>query len=158
MNDQIKGFRENLRQTQRGLGWYQKNDMQCCGVTMAQCHTLLEIGERGDISIVELAAILGIDTSTLSRNVDTMFKSGLVNRVLNPNDRRYVTISLTEKGQSLFTTIQSAFDVYIEKLFEFIPGDKHLEVIESLSILASAIDKCNKGFPCCSNLAAEGER
>ncbi len=88
----IRLFREKVRQVQRELGWSQKNDIQCCGVTMAQCHALLEIGSRDEISIVELAGLLGVDTSTLSRTVDNMVKGGLVDRLLNPQDRRYVSL------------------------------------------------------------------
>jgi DNA-binding MarR family transcriptional regulator len=153
--EKITSFGHSLRLAQRGLGWSQKNDMQCCGVTIAQCHALLEIGEHGNISIVELAGILGVDTSTLSRTVDNMFKTGFVDRVLNPNDRRYVTLSLTEKGNSLFTTIQKSFHTYLTELFEHIPEEKHTDVIECLNILSAAIEKCNKEFSCCNNSPTE---
>ena len=110
--DTMRLFREKVRHMQRELGWSQKNDVQCCGVTMAQCHALLEIGSRDEISIVELAGILGVDTSTLSRTVDNMVKGGLVDRLLNPQDRRYVSLSLTERGKAAHRTIDVSFNAF----------------------------------------------
>ena len=42
----VKRFREQIRKVEKELGWSQRNDIQCCGVTMAQCHALLAVGER----------------------------------------------------------------------------------------------------------------
>src|SRR5512133_88549 len=91
----IRNFREKLRQLEREIGWQLKSDTECCGVTLAQCHILLEIGKSGEMSIVDLASTLGLDTSTLSRHVNGMVNIGLVDRVLNARDRRFVSISLT---------------------------------------------------------------
>ena len=153
--DTIKIIRDRLREIQRRLGWSQKNDVQCCGVTMAQCHALLEIGKRGKASIVELADTLGIDTSTLSRTIDHLYKSGVVDRVLNPQDRRYVTLSLTDRGNTAFQTIEESFNSYMSRVFALIEKDKHHQIIESLELIASAIERCNREFPCCGSPETE---
>lgn len=155
--DFIKRFREKVRQVERGLDWSQKNDIQCCGVTLAQCHALLEIGQRDEISIVELAGILGVDGSTLSRTIDHLVKSGLVNRFLNPQDRRYVSLTLTEQGRGAFHTIEDSFNRYVERIFELIAPEKHEQVMESLIILASALEQCSKKHRCCSSLTNDGK-
>jgi DNA-binding MarR family transcriptional regulator len=152
----IKLFREQLRTIQRKLGWSQKNDLQCCGVTMAQCHALVEIGDRDNISIVELAGLLGVDTSTLSRTIDNMFKAGLVDRILNAADRRYVALRLTDRGKAVFHTLEDSFDSYIGRIFAYMPEEKHGQVMESLVLVAEAIGRCNADYPCCSG--PKGER
>jgi DNA-binding MarR family transcriptional regulator len=151
-----KLFREKLRQIQLKLGWSQKNDVQCCGVTMAQCQALLEIGDRESVSIVELAGRLGVDTSTLSRTIDNMYKTGLVDRLLNPQDRRYVALTLTDRGKGVLRTIESSFDTYIGNIFAFIAEEKHSQVMESITLIVSALEKCNRDFPCC-NGSTEGK-
>ncbi len=147
----IKRFRERVRQVEQQLGWSQRNDIQCCGVTMAQCHALLAIGERKEISIVELAGMLGVDTSNLSRTVDNMVKSGLLNRLFNPQDRRYVSLTLTDEGKKAFDTIEHLFNVYLTRVFEFIPEDKHLQIMESLDMVAGALEQCGKKYRCCGS-------
>jgi len=60
------GFLEKLRQLEREIGWQLESDTECCGVTLTQCHIILEIGKTGESSVVDLATVLGLDTSTLS--------------------------------------------------------------------------------------------
>ena len=147
----MKLFRERVRQVQQKLGWSQRTDIQCCGVTMAQCHALLAIGERKELSIVELARILDVDTSNLSRTVDNMVKAGLLNRIPNPEDRRYVSLSLTDEGKKAFDTIEQLFTAYLTRVFELIPEDKHRQIMESLDLMAGALEQCSKEYQCCSS-------
>jgi DNA-binding MarR family transcriptional regulator len=143
----VRQFREKLRQLERQLGWVQKNDGQCCGISIAQCHALLEIGKKDEISLVELAAILGLDTSTLSRTIDNMVKAGLVDRVLNPEDRRYISLTLTEHGRKTCDLMDESNNTFITMIFARIPVEKHPQVLESFQLLADAIQECNE--VCC---------
>jgi DNA-binding MarR family transcriptional regulator len=68
---------------------------------MAQCHAVVEIGRAGGISLAELAGLLNLDSSTMSRTVNNLVNSGYVIRELDPKDRRYVTIELTENGRTV---------------------------------------------------------
>ncbi len=56
------------------------------GISLAQCHTLLEIEKSHEISISELANTLSLDKSTVSRTVD-----GLVNINMRPAYRIWST-------------------------------------------------------------------
>jgi DNA-binding MarR family transcriptional regulator len=147
-NGNIQYFREKLRQLERQLGWVLKNDVQCCGISMAQCHALIEIGKKDQISIVELAAILGLDTSTLSRTIDNMVKTDLVNRLLNPEDRRYVALTLTEKGRKTYDFIEKSSNTFVDMLFARIPPEKHSQVIESFQLLVDAAQECSQICDC----------
>jgi DNA-binding MarR family transcriptional regulator len=149
--EMIRLFRDRVRQVQQKLGWSQRNDIQCCGVTMAQCHALLAMGEVKEMSIVELAGILDVDTSNLSRTVDSMVKAGLLNRIPNPQDRRYVSLTLTEEGRKAFATIEHLFNGYLTRVFELIPEDKHRQIMESLDLVAGALERCSKECQCCSS-------
>ena len=73
----IRLLREKLRQLERELDDRFRSDSGCCGLTLAQCHTLLEIGNKGEISLVELASRLSLDTSTLSRTINGLVILGL---------------------------------------------------------------------------------
>jgi len=148
--EMIRLFRDRVRQVQQKLGWSQRNDIQCCGVTMAQCHALLAMGEAKEMSIVELAGVLDVDTSNLSRTIDGMVKAGLLNRIPNPQDRRYVSLTLTEDGKKAFDTIEHLFNAYLTKVFELIPEDKHRQIMESLDLVTGALERCSKEYQCCS--------
>ncbi|QUH26484.1 MarR family winged helix-turn-helix transcriptional regulator [Serpentinicella alkaliphila] len=132
-------LREIIRIFERNLGALKANEITCCGITMAQCHALVEIGRAENISLNELANILDLDNSTMSRTVNGLVDNGYAKRDINPKDRRYVTISLEEKGYGLFEGIESEMNEYFKKVYETIPEKKRDQVIESLEILLKSI-------------------
>jgi DNA-binding MarR family transcriptional regulator len=151
--DFIRDFREKLRRLEREIGWQLKSDTECCGVTLAQCHIMVEVGNRGETSVVDLSSSLGLDTSTLSRHINGMVNVGLVDRVLNPKDRRYVSITLTEQGQKVYQTIEDICNAKYAKVFDLIPAEKHRQVLESFHVLVDAIVEAGEGggvFNCCA--------
>lgn len=134
-------FREIIRLFERKLGLLTDNEMSCCGVTMAQCHAIVEIGRAGSISLNELANLLNLDNSTMSRTVNNLVTGNLARRDLDPQDRRYVTISLTEEGSRIFEGIETNTGSYFKKVYETIPENKRGQVLESLQILLSALEE-----------------
>jgi DNA-binding MarR family transcriptional regulator len=135
-----KKLREMIRILERKLGILQESGYSCCGVTMSQCHALVEIGRVKDISLNELAELLNLENSTMSRTVNNLVSSELAKRDIDPLDRRYVTISLTDKGDKLYKKIEKDMDQYFKEIYEEIPENKKQQVIESIEILLEAIN------------------
>ncbi|MGE5583528.1 MAG: MarR family winged helix-turn-helix transcriptional regulator [Bacillota bacterium] len=156
-SSRIHLFREKLRQFERDIGWHLKSETGCCGVSIAQCQILLEIARKKEVSIVELAAALGLDASTLSRTINNMVDNGLVNRMLNPGDRRYVSLTLTEQGEKVTGFMEEVYDDYIGKIFEFIPEEKREQALESFLLIADAVNRCNQSFRCCPEAEKVGK-
>ena len=141
-----KQLREMIRILERKLGLLKESGFSCCGVTMSQCHALVEIGRAESISLNELAELLNLENSTMSRTVNNLVTSELAKRDIDPKDRRYVTISLTEKGNNLYEGIEEGMNLYFKKIYDAIPENKKQQVLESMGILLEAIDKneCRK--------------
>jgi DNA-binding MarR family transcriptional regulator len=137
----IQDFRRQLRKIEREVEQQIKGDTVCCGVSLAQCHALMEVGLAGTMTIVELADIIKLDKSTLSRTIDGLVQSGLVDRTVHPEDRRYMQIRLTGKGSKVFKEINDGSNKLYLKMFGYIPKSKHKQVIESLGIFAQALEK-----------------
>lgn len=144
-DNKSKELREIIRIMERKLGILEKSEVACCGVTFAQCHAIVEIGRAGSISLNELAEILDLDNSTMSRTVNNLVNSDLTEREIDPKDRRYVTIGLTESGKKVFETIEKSMGIYFTSIYEALPEEKREQVLDSLKILLDAIDKSN----CC---------
>ncbi len=145
--EEIRRFRNNMRQLQRSLGWQAKSDAACCGVTVAQCHALLEIGCNSGITLIDLASALTLDTSTISRTIEGMVRDGLVKRKAQPDDRRYLSLTLTQKGQKTYNNINCTYDLYYKDIFADIPEEKHIEILENIQLLANALLENNNR--CC---------
>ncbi len=156
--DDIRNFREKLRRLEREMGWQLKSDTECCGVTLAQCHIIVELGNRKEASVVDLSTVLGLDTSTLSRHINGMVNVGLVDRVLNPKDRRYVSITLTEAGRKVYRSIEDICNAKYTRIFERIPRDKQEQVLEGFFLLVDAfmaVEKEEGAFGCCAAAGAK---
>jgi len=143
----IREFRKHLRVIERAVGSLLKEEVVCCEVTPAQCHTLLEIAEAGETSIVDLSERLGLDTSTLSRTVDSLVKAGHVSRETDPGNRRYVKLHLTDAGQDKVKFIDDACDRFYTDLLVRIPKTKRPMLAESVKLLASMLAGTS-GAPC----------
>ena len=119
------------------------DQQNCCALTYSQCHTLVEIGARREVSLVDLASSLGLDTSTLSRTIQSLVVLGLATRKTNEKDRRYVKISLSKQGRKAYETIGNLYSDFMSRVFDLIPAKKHESVVESLGLLADAMKQVN---------------
>jgi len=144
INQGSETLRELIRILVRDLGILEKSDASCCGVTITQCHAVVEIGRKGKISLVELAGLLRLDKSTMSRTINNLVESDLVLRDLDSENRRYVIIQLTENGRNVFKNIEESMNGYYKSIFNSIPENKRSQVMESLQLLTNAVEsnKC----------------
>ena len=158
--EKIRLLREKLRLLERESNDRFRSDSGCCGLTLGQCHTLLEVGNKGEISLVELALNLGLDTSTLSRTINGLVFLGLVNRLANEKDRRYIAISLTGQGRKIFNEIEKIFNDYFSGVLKLIPVKQREAVVESISLFSDALRKYNDSAGCCreEQPPAKGEK
>lgn len=135
---ELHEFKQAIRGLEREFFLKLKQETESCGVTLSQRHIITEIGERKETSIVELSSVLGLDPSTLSRNINNMVNLGLVNRYVKPKDRRYVTLTLTEKGQAIYETLNTIYNNHYKRIFELIPEENQRQIIESFELFYDA--------------------
>lgn len=136
--DKVRQFREYTRQLECHLGNINQSDCCCCGVSTAQCFILVEIGRKPGISVKELAKILHIDKSSVSRSVEELVQKGFVERQSSKKDRRYVILTLLSKGKERFEKIENDMYVKFKEVLEQIPTEKQEQVIEALRLYNEA--------------------
>lgn len=154
----IRFLRGKLRLMEREMNDPFGRDAGCCGLTLAQCHTLLEVGYKREVSLVDLATSFGLDTSTLSRMIQGLVILGLVNRLANEKDRRYVSISLTEQGRKLFDQIETTFNTYFSQVLDLVPSEKQDAVVECIGLFSDAVRKHNESSGCCEVDCESGDK
>ena len=146
----IEQFRAKLREIERAVWIQTKSEALCCGVTMAQCHAIMEIGKAGELNLRDLSAHLGLDNSTLSRTVESLVQDDLADRTPSNEDRRATVIRLTEKGRAARNRINATWNRICRDMFRSISPEKHTQFIESVSILAELLKGC-----CCAPCATD---
>lgn len=71
------------------------------GLSLAQWAVLQSIWRNGNLSVKEIARLTGNAPPAASRIIDRMVSAGLLVRQPDQEDRRAVTVDVTEKGEDL---------------------------------------------------------
>ncbi|SFL35861.1 DNA-binding transcriptional regulator, MarR family [Gracilibacillus orientalis] len=134
----------------RQFGILQKESSQCCGVTTVQSHILYEIKHGYHMTLNELAQRLCLDNSTTSRHVHGLVEKEYVVRLPHPEDRRYVTLELSEKGKVLEEEITEMMTTSIMDMFKQLPENRmtsmSTEIKELTEIMRKSDMCCNPPF------------
>jgi DNA-binding MarR family transcriptional regulator len=85
---------------------------------------LLFIDRTGIMTMSSLAQAMTAPMSTVTGIVDRLVKKGLLGRGGSPEDRRIVTVSLTEAGQSLVSNLQKHFHTIIGRIREVLSDEE----------------------------------
>ena len=132
--NQAKLLRENTRILECHLGNINKTDSCCCGISEPECFVLVEIGRKPNVSVKELAEILRLDKSGVSRTVEELVQKDYVERKPSTEDRRFVVLNLTLKGKERFEKIENDMNRKFKEILDKIPVDKREQVIEALEL------------------------
>jgi len=145
-NTRAQVLRDIIIELERRLGVLEDRITDCCGLSMAQCHAVVELGRRNNVSLGSLAQSLNLENSTVSRTVNNLVNGSLAERTEDSSDRRYVAITLTEDGRQVYESIENGMNEFFDRIMKRIPEEKQDMVIDSLQILLEAIgsDRCCK--------------
>ncbi len=150
---EIRQFRRALRGLEREIEYSLSSQTECCGVTIAQCHLLLELDHRGPSSIGELALALELDPSTLSRTVDGLVKSQMATRADDPANRRRQIVELLPAGRAKVAAIDALCDVYYATLLDKAPPALKSAIGAVVAYLAEGMRAARcAGASCCTPL------
>ncbi len=100
----------NLRKASRLMAQAYDRYLQPSGLTNTQFTLLAVTSSRGPISITELAGVLGMDRTTLTRNLRLVEREGLL-EVTAGRDARTRDVRLTAKGSK---TLKQAMPLWQE--------------------------------------------
>lgn len=111
------------------------------GVTMAQAKVLYVVMAAGELRMSELAARLGIGSSSASGLADRLVELGLLHRRADPDDRRQVLVTTTPEAIALLERFRELNRRQLRELLARLDADELSVVDRSLDILIRAIDR-----------------
>ncbi|MGI9409832.1 MAG: MarR family winged helix-turn-helix transcriptional regulator [Hyphomicrobiaceae bacterium] len=106
----------NLRRTARLIAQFYDQKLQPGGLRNTQFTLLVTLRHQGPIAITQLADLLGLDRTTLTRNIRLLQKDGLISQQ-SGRDARVRLLSLSKKGE---TAIVSAAPHWKKAQAEFL--------------------------------------
>lgn len=106
------------------------------------------IGIQGEIMPSTLGKYTGMDKSSLTRMVDDLEKKGIVFRKTDPDDRRKVLVSLTEKGLNCYNYLTKITVEMADEILTFVDDrdiEEYLKSLETMVKILRKIDSSKAG-------------
>jgi DNA-binding MarR family transcriptional regulator len=128
------------RRTARRLTRFYEERLRAVNLTAAQFELLSELAGGPGRSQVELAADLGLDQTTLSRNLKTLIANGWVIAASSVEDRRRAVYSLTAAGRATWQVAMPHWQAAHDHLRKAMGGEWQatFALLERLSAALSA--------------------
>lgn len=118
---------------------FRDRDRICCrDVSVTQCYALETLIHNGPMRLNALAELLWLDKSTASRVVDTLVRKQYVRRREDAEDRRAVTLEVTDSGRALHQDIRRGLIAEEREMLQTLPADVRAGAVDLLNRLAHA--------------------
>ena len=85
-------------------------------LSIPRFYMLMHIYDHPGINYIDLTELMLCTKSNTTRVVSAMQRDGLVERSVNPEDRRSFHLYLTERGSHLFKEVYSTYQEHIKQL------------------------------------------
>jgi len=124
----------------------------CCGdLTLEQYETLRTVSGEERATIGSLSKALGVDISTMSRNVSVLERNGYLVRARSEDDGRIVRVSLTSQGRGALQTLRCGGRDVLGDVYERLPPPDRAAVMTALRALRACLLEEGAGATaCCS--------
>lgn len=105
-----------------------------CGLSLPEHELLIRLAQSPDrqLRMYDLASLLLLSKSGITRVVDRLEKRGLVLRKMSDTDRRVVLAQLTDEGVAILAIARPVFAKSIQEFFARHLTDDELESLRSL--------------------------
>lgn len=128
----------NLRRAARAVTQMYDEILRPVGIRSSQLMLLAAVGVEQPASVKTLADVLGMDRTTLSRNLKPLERDGLV-RSKPGKDRRVREVELTEKGDEMLGRALPVWREAQSRLTEILGDDRLQGLLREVASAAEAI-------------------
>jgi len=107
-------------------------------MSVPQFRTLAFVYRRDGASLSEVADHIGLTLPTMSMLVDGLVDRGLINRREDREDRRRMTLALTEPGRARFESARAATMANLEQRLRQFSSSERATITASMRMLREA--------------------
>jgi DNA-binding MarR family transcriptional regulator len=125
----------NLRRTTRALTQLYDDTLQPSGLRVTQFSLLVNIGREQQATIGQLAELLIIDRTTLTRNLRVLEKVGLIESIAG-DDQRTHAVRLTRKGERALAKALPLWEQAQARIVSGLGEEKFRALLKDLATLA----------------------
>ena len=128
-----------LRRASRGMTHAYDAAMGDSGLKVTQLPILVALGSAGDLPVTALAGALGLDRTTLTRNLRVLEARGLVCTVAHPDDARVRLVSLTPEGSDVLAGALARWADAQARVEERFGAERLRALYDELAALSDAV-------------------
>ena len=125
----------NLRRAARGVSRHYDGALDGFGINVAQYSLLCNLQRLDQPSISSLADAMGLDRSTLGRNLRVLEGMGLV-KLAEGEDQRNRLVCLTEEGERRLMAALPAWEAAQQRLIDRLGEERREQLLQLLDELA----------------------
>src|SRR5579863_6218476 len=117
------------------VGWHQRL-IAGCKPSEIRVLFCIKKGTRSDaceMKVSEISKLLHVTSPTITQLLKGLEANGLVERRIDPTDRRAIGLTLTEKGEMVTQRAADAFTASFDGLIEYLGEDQSNQLVELLS-------------------------
>lgn len=149
LQHEVAVFARRAEQTRLGGVGQVRNSMDRAAYLL-----LNRLDKEGPMGVKALAASMGIDSSTVTRQVAPLVDTGLVKRTSHPEDGRAVVLQLSPRGQSRLDEVRSSRRQLMAELTEDWEPEEREAFCTLLTRFNSALGPSGRPGPAGGRVAA----
>lgn len=107
------------------------------GLTRARWQMLTALSRCDWISQSQLTQVLEIDGAAITRQIKQLEEEGIVERKIDPQDNRFMLVSLTEQGRHLYEGLRERRNQFEQRITEGLGDEEISQLKQILSHLQS---------------------
>ena len=127
-----------LHQTARAVNRVYCEELRAVDLNRAQFSILAYLETLKRSQLTELAGLLFMDRTTLSRNLKPLEARGLIQVSPDPDDRRARQVELTEEGRQLFLAAVELWRNAQKRILDSFGSDNWLQLESDLAVLRNS--------------------
>lgn len=137
----IEEIRRSSRIMVRELG-FMNATLAATDYSPSAVHTLLEIENYGSMTAIQLAQILGLEKSSVSRMLSKLIEADEIKEVQAINDGRFKSLQLTDKGRNTVKKINAYGEMRVIRAIENSEPFEQKQIAQGLTSYAEALVAC----------------
>ena len=95
---------------------FSKHYREAYGISVSEWRVVAHLSQADSVSVREIHKRVDMDKPKVSRAASRLEAAGYITKTINPNDRRLVELSLTEKGRAMIDALAPIADDYEAQL------------------------------------------
>ncbi len=151
--DYIREWLVELERLERALHEVGPDEVCCEGLSPRQCTILRTLAAREGTRLTDLAQLVGITPSALTRVVEKLEKLGFIQRIRGRfEDGRASMVAITSPGRDVRTKIDALMLRRTDEIVSAIPAGNRAGLLRAVRVLNRALES-----PGCCDRKAQAE-